>query len=156
MNMPRKLFCFVLTLGLIGVGATDVFSDDLPNRKPGLWEIKGHMEGMPDMGAVQECVDKDTDNILQQEQKEKGMECKPPVVKKAGDKITIHTECTLDEDLVVSNDYTLQGSLDSAYQGTVVSQMKSSANTGKTTFTFHARWMGPCKPGQKPGDVINP
>jgi hypothetical protein len=154
-RMKKITTLFFLSLCLLGLLSVNAYSDDIPKRKPGLWEIKGQIEGMPNMGAVQECVDKDTDNILQQSAQQEGVECMPPVVKRSGDKITIHTECKIDEEMSTSTDYNLQGSFDSAYQGTAISQITSSGDTRKTTFTINARWIGPCKPGQKPGDGIN-
>ena len=148
MSITTKLFSFLLSLCLAGLLVTDAISDDIPKRKPGLWEIKGQIEGMPDMGPMQECVDQNTDNLLQQESKGEGAECKAPVIKRSGDTITIHTECKLDEETVASTDYNLKGSFDSAYQGTAVSQIKSPGSTHKTTFILNAKWIGPCKPGQ--------
>lgn len=60
------------------------------------------------------------------------------------------------EATTISMDYLLQGSLDSAYKGTIKTQTKSSNGTRETSMTIDARWIGPCKPGQKPGDVITP
>lgn len=155
MSTTTKLVSSFLPLCLIVFLAANALSDEIPKRKPGLWEIKGTIEGMPDMGPVLECVDQNTDNILQQGKMEEEAECKAPIVKRSGDKITIHTECRLDDDMFTSTDYTLQGSFDSAYHGTAISQIKSPQDTRKTTFTINARWTGPCKAGQKPGDVIS-
>lgn len=148
MRILAKLFSAFISLCLVAFLAADAISDDIPKRKPGLWEIKGQIEGMPDMGPMQECVDQNTDNLLQQESKGEGAECKTPVVKRSGDTITMHTECKLDEETVASTDYNLQGSFDSAYRGTMTSQIKSPGSTHKTTFTINAKWIGPCKPDQ--------
>lgn len=156
MNMTvKKSFSFV-GLCLLAFLATNTLATDAPKRKPGLWEIKAHMEGIPDMAPTQECVDQNTDNLMQQGAKEENPDCKPPEVKRSGDKITIHTECKVDEETIISVDYLLQGSLDSAYKGTIKTQTKSSDGTSEHSMAFDARWLGPCKPGQKPGDVITP
>ena len=42
------------------------------------------------------------------------------------------------------------------YKGTIKTQTKSSNGTSETSMTLDALWLGPCKPGQKPGDVITP
>ena len=154
MNMTvKKSFSFV-GLCLVAFLATNVLATDVPKRKPGLWAIKAHMEGIPDMGPTQECVDQNTDNLMQQG--EENPDCKAPDVKRSGDKLTIHTECKINEATTVSLDYFLQGSFDSAYKGTIKTQTKSSNGTSESSMTLDARWLGPCKPGQKPGDVITP
>jgi hypothetical protein len=156
MNMKvKKSFSFV-GLCLLAFLATNALATDMPKRKPGLWEVKAHMEGMPDMGPMLECVDQNTDNLIQQGEKEENPDCKTPDVKRSGDKVTIHTECKIDDETTISMDYLLQGSLDSAYKGTIKTQSKSSNGTRETSMTLDARWLGPCKPGQKPGDVITP
>ena len=156
MNMISKSCISMVGCCLFVFMTTSAFSDDLPKRKPGLWEVKGQIAGMPDMGAVQECVDQNTDKLLSQGATEEGVECKHPEVKRSGDKVTIHMECKLDEETTSITDYSLQGSFDSAYTGVVNLQMKSPEGTRTTTITLSARWLGPCKPGQKPGEAITP
>lgn len=144
MKMITK-FCFsVVGCCLLVSGATSAFSDETPKRKPGLWEVKGQIDGMPDMGAVQECVDQNTDNLFKQDAPDEGVECKPPEVKRSGDKIAIHTECKLDEETTTITDYSLQGSLDSAYEGFATILIKSPEITRKSTIKMSARWLGPC------------
>jgi hypothetical protein len=156
MNMTvKKSFSFA-GLCLLACLATDALAADVPKRKPGLWEIKAHMEGIPDMGATLECVDQNTDNLTQQGANEEDSDCKTLDVKRSGDKVTIHSECKLNEATTISIDYLLQGSFDSAYKGIIKTQTKSSNGTSETSMTLDARWLGPCKPGQKPGDVITP
>lgn len=151
----KKSFLFV-GFCLLAFFATNTLATDVPKRKTGLWEIKAHMEGMPDMGPVQECVDQNSDNLMQQGAKGENTDCKAPDVKRSEDKVTIHSECKLDETTTVSIDYLLQGSFDSAYKGIVRTQTKSANGKSETSITLEARWLGPCKPGQKPGDVITP
>jgi hypothetical protein len=156
MNMTvKKSFLFV-GLCLIVFLTTNTLATDVPKRKPGLWEIKAHMEGIPDMEPTLECVDQNTDNLIQQGAKEEDPDCKTADIKRSGDKVTIHTECKINEETTISIDYLLQGSFDSAYKGTIKTRAKSSNGTSETSMTLDARWLGPCKPGQKPGDVITP
>ena len=145
MNMLTKSCFSIIGCCLLVALATTTFSNDTPKRKPGLWEVKAHMEGMPDMGAVQECVDENTDNLFKQGAAAEGIECITPEIKRSGDKITIHTECKLDEETTTITDYSLQGSLDSAYEGVVTTKMKSPEMTNTSSFTVSARWLGPCK-----------
>jgi hypothetical protein len=156
MNMTVKKSITFMGLCLLAFLTTNVLATDVPKRKAGLWEIKAHMAGIPDMEPTQECVDQNTDNLTQQGAKEENPDCKTLDVKRSGDKVTIHTECKLDEATIISVDYLLQGSFDSAYKGTIKTQRKSSNGASESSLTLDARWLGPCKPGQKPGDVITP
>jgi hypothetical protein len=154
MTMQKTLS--LLSLCLFAFFTTNALATDVPKRKSGLWEIKAHMEGISDMGPMQECVDQNTDNLMQQGTNEGNSDCKTLDVKRSGDKVTIHTECKIDETTTISLDYLLQGSFDSAYKGTIKTQNKSSNGTSESSMTLEARWLGPCKTGQKPGDVIVP
>jgi hypothetical protein len=156
MHILRKKSFSIIGVCLLVFLATNALAADVPKRKSGLWEIKAQMEGMPDMGPVRECVDQATDNLIQRGAKEENPGCGVADVKLSGDKVTIHTECKVDETTTIAMDYLLQGSFDSAYKGTVNTQTKSSDGTRKSSMTINARWLGPCKPGQKPGDVITP
>lgn len=146
MHMAVKKSIQLVAFCLLAFLVSNALATEVPKRKPGLWEIKVHMEGMPDMGPMQECVDQNTDNLMQKGTGEDNPDCKAPEVNRSGDKITIHTECKIDETTTISMDYLLQGSLDSAYKGTINTQSKSSNGTSESSMTLEARWLGPCKP----------
>lgn len=155
MNMTVKKSFSIAGLCLLATLATNSLAANMPQRKSGLWEIKTHIEGMPDMAALQECVDQNTDNLTQQGANNENPDCKTADVKRSGDTVTVHTECKIDETTTISIDYLLEGSFDSAYTATVKSKTTSSDGTSETSMTMDARWLGPCKPGQKPGAVNN-
>ena len=146
MNVIMKMIFSIVCLCALCVFAADVSADTVPKRKFGLWEIKVHMEGIPDMGPTQECVDQNTDSLVQQGSQGEESACKNPVVKQSGDKISIHSECKISDSMTVIMDYLLQGSLDSAYKGTVTTQTKSAKGTSSSTITLDAKWIGSCKP----------
>ena len=152
MNMTVKKSFFVAGLCLAAFLATDVLAADMPKRKSGLWEIKVQMKGVPDMGPMLECVDKNSDNLTQQGA---NPDCKLPFVKRSGDKVTVYSECKISESSTISIEYILQGSFDSAYKGTVTTRNRTPQGTNASVTNLEARWLGPCKPGQKPGDVIS-
>ncbi len=140
----QKILSFLVMCLLVFL-STNALATDMPKRKLGLWEIKAHMEGVPDMGPMQECVDQNTDNLVQQGANEDNPDCKTDV-KRSGDKVTIHSECKLEDSATISIDYFLQGSFDSAYKGTIKTQNKSSQGTSENIMTLEARWLGPCTP----------
>ena len=145
-----------LTLIILGLAASAVSAADMPKRKPGLWDITMQMDGMPNMGAIQQCLDASTDNLLQQQVGKQKPDCSVMDVKPSGNKVTIHTVCKI-EGSTATTDGVFEGAFDSNYKGTLKTrftpplQGMSESNT-----TQQARWLGPCKAGQKPGDVMMP
>ncbi len=57
----------ILGLAALALVSSSILAAELPKRKPGLWEISMQMEGVPNMGAIQQCIDQNTDNLLQQQ-----------------------------------------------------------------------------------------
>ena len=146
----------VLSLITLFLAAGAASAADMPKRKPGLWEITMQMDGMPNMGAIQHCIDASTDNLLQQQAGKQKPDCSVMDVKPSGNKVTIRTVCKV-EGSTATTDGVFEGAFDSNYKGTMKTrfapplQGMSESNT-----TQQARWIGPCKAGQKPGDVIMP
>ena len=142
----------LLVTGLVTPGS----ADDMPKRKSGLWEITMQMQGMPNMGPIQHCIDQNTDNLMQQKAEKMKPDCSVMDIKHSGSKVTVHSICTF-EQTTITTDGVFEGAFDSAYKGTLHSKYNPQFN-GKTetNMTQEARWLGPCQEGQKPGDVIMP
>ena len=148
------------TLFIFGLAATSLagaaLAADMPKRKSGLWEINVRMEGAPAMGPMQQCIDQNTDNIMQQKAKDNKQECSVMDVKTSGNKMTIHSVCKM-EGSTATTDGVFEGALDVSYKGTMKTRFNPPLHgMSESTMTQEARWLGPCKPGQKPGDVIMP
>lgn len=155
MRFRRKLSAvLVLASALAGAVAT-VLAADIPNRKPGLWEIKTSMQGMP-AGVIpptQQCIDEKTDVLMQQRAGQSGA-CQQMDLKRDGERTTIHSVCKHDQG-TATTDATFIGSFDSSYSGNIkVKYEPPMQGISESTMTLEARWLGPCKPGQKPGDVM--
>ncbi len=151
---PFTLLPFCLTATLL---AGSALAADTPKRKPGLWEINTRMEGMPSMGAIQQCIDKNTDNLMQQQaqQKEKP-NCSVLDVKQQGNKYTMRSVCKI-ENTTATTDAVFTGAFDSAYKGDVRTRYSPPMHgMSESKMSMEAKWLGPCKAGQKPGDVIMP
>jgi hypothetical protein len=132
---------------------------ELPLRKPGLWEMKVVKTGssLPDM-TMQHCTDETTDKEMSTAFSPMSKEvCSKRDVQQtatgyvsdsvcgvAGASITSHTDIT--------------GDFNSAYTAKVTSHTDRgpSALPRDTTLTIEAKWLGACKPGQKPGDIVMP
>jgi len=131
------------------IATTAAYAAELPPRKPGLWEIKTSSDNRSAPGqTIQQCVDAATDRVMQSGAYMRNA-CPKRDVQKSGNMITIDSTCTV-QGKAVSSHTAITGSFDSAYTMTVTSEGES----GKTTVTMAAKWLGPCKADQKPGDMI--
>ncbi|BAN36170.1 hypothetical protein SCD_n02362 [Sulfuricella denitrificans skB26] len=152
----RRIFSLLL-LGLAAASlAGGALAADTPKRKSGLWEINTQMEGIPNMGAMQQCIDQNTDNLMQQQAKKEKVDCSVMDFKAQGNKFTLHSVCKF-EGTTATTDAVFIGTFDSAYKGDMnIRYNPPMHGISESKMTMEAKWLGPCKPGQKPGDVIMP
>jgi hypothetical protein len=133
---------------------------DLPVRRAGLWEMKmvragGPMPEMTMQHCTDETVDKEMNNNVspmakqicskQDIQKTATGYVSDSVCNVAGTTTTSHAEITGD----FSSAYTVKST--AHIQGGVA----GAAGRDSTT-SIEAKWLGPCKPDQKPGDIVMP
>lgn len=150
---PLSLLLLGLTAASLAGGA---LAADTPKRKSGLWEINTQMDGMPSMGAMQQCIDQKTDDLMQQRAKKEKPDCSVMDVKPQGSKVTMHSVCKF-EGTTATTDAVFIGAFDSAYKGDMKTRYNPPMHgVSESKMTMEAKWLGPCKPGQKPGDVIMP
>ncbi len=124
-------------------------ADDVPKRKSGLWHITmngphiGHME-------LEECVDRKSDDLFRPEDPST---CSKIDIRRQGAAINVELICK-EEDSTVASRGTVTGNFDSAYKGSFkVTYNPPLEGMRETTMQTEGRWVGPCKPGQKPGDI---
>jgi hypothetical protein len=130
----------------------------LPLRKPGLWEMKVVKTGslLPEM-TMQHCTDASTDKDMantvspvakqictrQEIQKTATGYIADSVCNVAGVSMTSHSEIT--------------GDFNSAYSVVTTAHLdKGPSAIRDTTTRIEAKWLGDCKAGQKPGDIVMP
>lgn len=147
----------LLVFGLASASfAGTALTADMPKRKAGLWEINIRMEGAPNMGPMQQCIDRNTDNLMQQKAKDQKQDCSVMDVKPSGNTVVIHAVCKM-EGSTATTDGVFEGAFDSSYKGTMKTRFNPPVHgMSESNMTQEARWLGPCKPDQKPGDVIMP
>jgi hypothetical protein len=134
---------------LVLAGALPVLADELPSRKPGLWQVEMNI-GSRIAQTMQQCIDAATDQMMQQ-----GVpraDCSKRDVQKSANAITIDSACTINGKASTTH-AVITGSFDSSYTMTVTSQ-SDTAPGGKTTMTIAAKWLSACAADQKPGDMI--
>lgn len=135
-------------------------AQDLPARKPGLWEIKMAFEGraLP-LKDVRHCVDQSTDKMMNSALGLASLQaCSKKDVQKSGNTTTIDSVCKIGGANTTSH-AVISGNFDSAYSVSVTSMSEGGPKgkgmpKGETHLTIDARYLGPCERGQKPGDIM--
>ncbi|WP_051949411.1 DUF3617 family protein [Methylosinus sp. PW1] len=132
-------------------------ADETPRRKPGLWRMEHVMQGAPSpSGGVEMCIDEKTDDIMRQNIGENGPKCEKLSFTRDGDKYRVSSVCKLDKS-VTKTEGVFTGSFDSAYRGELhITYTPPIHNLASADMVLEAKWLGPCKPGQKPGDIVMP
>lgn len=135
-------------------------AQDLPARKPGLWDIKTTIDGrsLP-IKDVRHCIDQSTDKMMNTALGLGAMQaCSKKDVQKSGNTTTIDSVCKVSG--VTNTSHTvISGNFDSAYTVTIASTSEGGEKVkgmpkGESHVTIEAKYLGACEPGQKPGDII--
>ena len=146
------LICGLAAASLAGAAS----AADMPKRKSGLWEINTRMEGMPSMGPIRQCIDQNTDNLMEQQAQKEKTNCSVIDIKPQGNKVSIHSVCKMEGSTATTNAVFI-GTFDSSYKGDMHIKFSPPMHgMSESKMTFDAKWLGACKSGQKPGDVIMP
>ena len=132
---------------------------EMPNRKPGLWEIKMLMAGgqIPPQ-TMQQCTDATTDKDMSTTFSPMAKEmCSKQDMQKTATGMVIDSTCNIGG-VASTSRAEITGDFNSAYTMKV-----SSSHAGgpagmpkETTMSMEAKWLGACKPDQKAGDMIMP
>jgi len=150
MNTARISFALLAVLLAATASAADA-----PQRKSGLWEVRTQMAGMPAQGPMQMCVDQASDNLMQERARERA-NCPVMDVSRTSGKVTIHSVCKLDG-TTATTDAVITGDFDSTYRNDMqIRYNPPQHGMSEMKMTQEARWLSPCKPSQKPGDIMMP
>jgi hypothetical protein len=136
-------------------------ADELPARKPGLWQITAtfadfEAAGLPPVIA-EHCIDAETDklmNIAGGSMKQDS--CWKQEVQKVADTFVVVSRCKMGP-FAASMHAVISGDLDSAYAVKVTTKQEGEPAPGipkNGTSTIAAKWLGACRADQKPGDMI--
>jgi len=147
----------LLFLPLI-LAASFAQAQDVPKRKSGLWEVKrttARTEGKERI--VQMCIDQASDNAFRHlAEGMRSENCKTEKVRRDGDRLLVDAVCNLGRAQIIATTHAVvTGRFDSAYKIESKSTYEPPMR-GKTegSAVLEARWLGACKPDQRPGDYI--
>ncbi|MFM9927078.1 DUF3617 family protein [Variovorax sp. H27-G14] len=155
--MKIRLSIAVACLGA-GAIACPAFALDFPARKPGLWEIQtGEGTGKSPAGAhtMQQCIDAASDKAMRDMGQGMGKDmCSRQELRADGARLVMDSVCKIGNTTATSH-AVLSGDFGSAYR----MESQSTYNPplmgrAEGTSVMEAKWIGPCKADQKPGDMV--
>jgi len=158
--MTRQLLWFCLGASLLTLAAApEARAVEIPVRKAGLWELKMLNSGspLPEM-TMQHCTDETTDKAMTDAASPMAKEmCSKQDLQKTATGYVSDSVCKVGAMSMTSHSETT-GDFNSAYtvKSTSRSEGGPSGAPRETTTTIEAKWLGACKPDQKPGDIVMP
>jgi Protein of unknown function (DUF3617) len=145
----------LVVLALAALAPALASAADLPRRKSGLWEMSTAAQQGQTVAATM-CVDQKTDDLSRQ-LAGAGVSCsKQDVRREAANRYVFDSVCKFGESTATSR-AVFTGSFDSQYEVDITAKYAPpmmGMNEGRSK--IRARWLGPCKAGQRPGDIIMP
>jgi hypothetical protein len=151
--------CLCTAAALAALGALPSRGDeiDLPTRKAGLWDMKIRITGggVPTM-SMQQCTDAAADKDLRQIYSPMSKEtCDKREVHKTAGGYTLDRVCKLDDDTYTTH-ADITGDFNQQYQAHLTTRSQDEAPTDPpgSDLTMEAKYAGPCKSDQQPGDII--
>ena len=158
--MMRQLVAACLGFCLLALlPASDVRATEIPLRKAGLWEMKLVRTGspFPEM-TMQHCTDATTDRDMSTASSPLAKEiCSKHDIQQTATGYAIDSVCSVASVSVTSHS-DVTGDFNSAYTVKTASHSEGgpAGLPRDATTTIEAKWLGECKPGQKPGDIVMP
>lgn len=155
--MERAALAIAVAVSVVFAGTRPAVADDLPIRKPGLWEIKLRLTaGSAPTATMRHCTDESVDRQMSTMFNPLSPPpCPKSSTRKEGDHYTIESSCRIDDKSIrVLSD--VSGDFQTSY--TVVTETKTldtpDSEPTLSSMTLEGKYAGSCKWGQKPGDVV--
>jgi hypothetical protein len=156
--MRQLLLLCVFVSALVLVHSNSAEAEDLPTRKAGLWEMKIAKTGaqQPEM-TMQHCTDETTDKDMNNTVSPMAKQmCSKQDIRKTATGYTIDAICKV-AGVSMTSHSEMTGDLNSAYSVATTSHTEGGpANLRDAMTRIDAKWLGPCKEGQKAGDIVMP
>ena len=139
--------CILPALGILQDAAAQA-----PKRKPGLWQQTVSGSGMPPQ-TMGMCVDEKSDDLMASRAKQ-SQNCEQQAMRREGNAFVVESICR-DQGTTVRTRGRFSGDFNTQYAGELRSTFEPPMQgMRESTHKIEARWVGPCRPGQKPGDVV--
>ena len=158
--MTRQHLSLCLAFSLLALlPALDARAAEIPVRKAGLWEMRVIRTGspLPEM-TMQHCTDETADKEMSTGLGPAVRDvCSKKDIQKTATGYVADSVCSIAGASIASHSE-ITGDFNSAYtvKSTAHTEHGPTAVPRDSTTTIEAKWLGPCKPDQKPGDILMP
>ncbi len=158
--MTRQLLLLCLGCCLLALlPPPDAGAVETPVRKAGLWEMKMLRTGspLPEM-TMQHCTDATTDKAMSTTFSPMSKEvCSKNDIQQTATGYVANSVCSV-AGMSMKSHSEITGDFNSAYTVKTTSHSEGgpSGLPRDATTTIEAKWLGACKPDQKPGDIVMP
>ncbi len=157
--MTRQRLAFGLASCLLAsLPAPAVHAAELPVRKAGLWEMKVVKTGaVPEM-TMQHCTDETTDKQMSTAFSPMSKEiCSKNDVQQTATGYKTDSVCSV-AGVSMTSHSDISGDFNSAYTIKSTSHREGgpAGVPRDSATTIEAKWLGACKPDQRPGDMVMP
>jgi len=139
-------------------------AQDMPKRKSGLWEISMTSSAAPaatkSAGGIKmtQCVDQSRDDAFRQlgHQMERESKCTRTNMQRGPGSMSFESTCDFAGTKMMSKSK-ITGDFDSAYRMEMTTRYDPPLmGKAEGSMVVEAKWLGACKPGQRPGDMTMP
>ncbi len=153
--MRYRIIASVFALLIAGIQAS---AQEYPSRRPGHWELALTLEdGSIPPQVFQQCVDAESDQLLHTfvGLTIGGTTC-TSTQRKDGANIHVDTVCQVSPTTTATLQTVFTGDYNTSYSLRATTRVEGdpAAKAGPTTVLISAKWLGACKPDQRPGDII--
>ena len=160
--MRRRLAMPALAIAGCLTAAASASALDLPQRKAGLWELKMSIEGRNLPGqAMRQCIDAASDKLMNSNfgGGPAQQSCAQQKVSASPGGFTVDSVCKFGAATTTTH-AVVAGDFGSAYTMQVTSTrsggppMPGMPAGGTSHMAISAKWLGPCRAGERPGDIM--
>ena len=140
---------------LVGTTSFAAMAADLPKRKSGLWEITTSEPGGPPGPVATMCIDQKLDDMARQ-LTAGAITCTKQDLRREGDRYVSDSVCKIGDSTATTR-AVISGNFESTYQADIQAKYAPplmGMSEGRSI--MNAKWLGPCRAGQRAGDVIMP
>lgn len=151
----RRAGWVAFALVAAAVGTDDVHGH--PQRRPGLWEVRSAGVDALGMPPTRFCVGEQTDTPRAHLDRSPGPRgsCSLGEFVRAGDAWVAESVCREGRTTVTSR-AVATGDFRTSYRIDTLVTHDASSPRREERDAVEARWLGPCEPGQRPGDLVVP
>jgi len=151
----------VVVASLLALLAADSWASaqNYPSRRVGQWELTLTAEdGSAAPQVIQQCVDAESDMLLHTfgGLTIGGTTCTSSQ-RKDGGNLQVDTVCQVSQKITATLQTVFTGDFSSSYTVRATTRVEgepANAQTPTRTVLIAAKWLGACKPDQRPGDIV--